>query len=67
MNASDKFWQLEKRIKQDRKRTGVQLEMSRSNLMFNIISLINEGAISIEDLEEFSEQLRGTVRFIVER
>ncbi|MEG0154202.1 MAG: multidrug transporter [Lachnospiraceae bacterium] len=67
INASDKFWQLEKRIKQDRKRTGVQLEMSRSNLMFNIISLINEGAISIEDLEEFSEQLRGTVRFIVER
>ncbi|MEG0806696.1 MAG: multidrug transporter [Anaerovoracaceae bacterium] len=67
INASDKFWQLEKRIKQDRKRTGVQLEMSRSNLIFNIISLINEGAISIEDLEEFSDQLRGTVRFIVER
>ncbi|MEG0959670.1 MAG: multidrug transporter [Erysipelotrichaceae bacterium] len=67
INASDKFWQLEKRIKQDRKRLGVQLEMSRSNLIFNIISLINEGAISIEDLEEFSDQLRGTVRFIVER
>lgn len=41
--------------------------MSQSNLIYNIISLINEGAIRFEDLEEFSDQLKETVRFIVER
>lgn len=67
INPSDKFWRLEKRIKEDRKRTGVQVEMSRSNLIYNIVSLINDGAISLEDIEEFNDQLRETVRFIVER
>ncbi len=58
---SEKFWGLSKRIKEDKKKTGVQLEMSRSNLIYNIISLINEGAISIEDLEEFSDELKDTI------
>ena len=66
-NPSDKFWRLDKRIKEDRKKTGVQLEMSRSNLIYNIISLINEGAISCEDLEEFSDDLKETVNAYVER
>lgn len=41
--------------------------MSRSNLIYNIISLMNEGAISIEDLEEFSDGLKETVRLFDER
>lgn len=64
INPSDKFWQLEKRIKEDRKRAGVQLEMSHSNLIYNIVSLIKDGAINLEDLEEFSDELKETVRFI---
>lgn len=66
-NPSDKFWSLEERIKKDKKKIGVRAEMSRSNLIDNIISLINESAICFEDLEGFSDQLRETVRFIVER
>lgn len=66
-NPSEKFWRLDKRIKEDRKKTGVQLEMSRSNLIYNIISLINDGAISFEDLEEFSDELKETVSAFVER
>lgn len=66
-NPSEKFWSLDKRIKKDKKKTGVQLEMSRSNLIYNIISLIIEGAISFEDLEEFSDELKETVRALVER
>lgn len=64
-NPSEKFWRLDKRIKADRKKTGVQLEMSRSNLINNIISLINDGAISFEDLEEFSDELKETVSTFV--
>ncbi len=66
-NPSEKFWRLNKKIKEDRKKTGVQLEMSRSNLIYNIISLINDGAISFEDLEEFSDELKETVSAFVER
>lgn len=66
-NPSNKFWSLDKRIKEDKKKTGVQLEMSRSKLIYNIISLMNEGAIGFEDLEEFSDQLKETVRFFIER
>jgi len=64
---SEKFWRLEKRIKEDRKRVGVRAEMSRSNLIYNIISLITEDIISFEDVEEFSDELKETVRFFIER
>ncbi len=66
-NPSDKFWSLEERIKKDKKKTGVRAEMSRSKLIYNIISLMNEGAICFEDLEEFSDQLKETVRLFVGR
>ncbi len=66
-NPSEKFWRLDKRIKEDRKKTGVQLEMSRSNLAYDIISLIRDGAISFEDIEEFSDELRESVSAFVER
>ena len=67
VNPSEKFWRLEKRIKEDKKKAGVQLDMRRSQLIFNTISLINEGAISFKDLEEFSEQFKETIRIFIER
>ncbi len=66
-NPSEKFWRLDRRLKEDKKKAGVQLEMSRSNLIYNIISLIREGAISFEDLEEFSDGLKETVSAFIER
>ncbi|SCX32594.1 hypothetical protein SAMN02910436_02835 [Ruminococcaceae bacterium P7] len=61
--ASDKFWALDKRIKQDKRRTGVLVSgASRSNMFQLIINLINEEAISEDDLKEFSEDLRDTVK-----
>lgn len=38
--------------------------MSRSNCIYNITSLLNEGAITMEDLEEFSDELKERIRFI---
>ena len=55
---SEKFWTLEKRIKEDKKDCGVQCEMSRSNKFYIMLSLLNEGAISMEDLEDFSDDLK---------
>lgn len=50
-NASEKFWALEERINKDKKDKGVILEMSRSQMLSNILSLIEEGAIGYEDLD----------------
>ena len=61
--ASDKFWELDQRIKQDKRRTGVLARgVSRSNMFQLIINLIYEEAISEDDLKEFSEDLSDTVK-----
>lgn len=65
VDASEKFWKLEKRLKQDKKKPGVIVEMSKSNMLDDITYLIQDGVIGFEDLEEFSEQLQETVRFFI--
>lgn len=60
-NASDKFWALEKRIKEDRKSPGVIIEMRRSTMALNLLRLLQDGAICEEDLEGFSEDVRDAV------
>ncbi|MGX8715317.1 MAG: multidrug transporter [Lachnospiraceae bacterium] len=57
--ASDKFWALEERINSDKHHVGVVAEMSRSRMYNNILALLNEGAITTDDLADFSEELRG--------
>lgn len=61
-NASDKFWKLEKRIREDKKDCGVQCEMNRSNQFYIMLSLLNEGAITFDDLEDFSDDLKDTMK-----
>lgn len=66
-NASTKFWELEKRIKQDKKSPGVIIDMRRSTAINNIVSLVLDGAISLDDLEEFSDDLKEAVKYIIEK
>ena len=61
---SEKFWALEQRIRNDKKDTGVQIRMSRSECIYNIASLLNEGAITMDDLEEFSDELKERIAFL---
>lgn len=65
--ASDKFWELEKRIKRDRENPGVCIELCKSDMPFDLIRLINESVITVNDLDEFSEDLRDMVKFLTER
>lgn len=37
--------------------------MSRSNQFYIMLSLLNEGAITMEDLEEFSDELKDTLGY----
>ena len=60
---STKFWELEKRINSDKRDTGVMVEdMSRSRMTTIIMDLLNEGAITIDDLSDFSEDLKELMR-----
>lgn len=57
--ASEKFWNLEKRIKRDKKDTGVLAQdVSRSNMRFLMMNLIDEGAITKADFEGFSGEYK---------
>ncbi|WP_318709246.1 multidrug transporter [Candidatus Acetatifactor stercoripullorum] len=64
-NASDKFWKLEERIKKDKKHPGVILELSKGNMIFDIVTLINSGVITTADLADFSDELKESVDFIL--
>ena len=66
-NASDKFWKLEERIKKDKKRPGVMLELSKGNMIYDIVALINSGVITVVDLEDFSDELKENVDFLLHR
>ena len=63
--SSEKFWNLHDRINADVNCVGVQIRMSRSRMIQNIISLINEGAITLDDLSDFSNELRENVQDII--
>lgn len=66
-SASVKFWELEKKIKRDRKNPGVLIELSKQDMPFDLIRLIHEGVITVNDLDDFSDELRETVIFLLER
>ena len=65
--ASDKFWELEERIKADRKSPGVIVQMSRSQMQFTLVNLVLSEVISMKDLEDFSDDTKERVEFMVER
>ncbi len=66
-NASDKFWKLEERIKKDKKHPGVMLELSKGNMIFDIVALINSDVIITADLADFSDELKESVDFLLSR
>ena len=65
--ASTKFWEIEKRIKRDRKTPGVCIELRKSDMFWDIAELINDKVISMDDLEEFSDDLKEAVALILRR
>ena len=62
--ASDRFWELNERIGSDVKKVGVSAYMSRSLMATNLTRLLWEGAISFSDLDGFSQELVGWLRYL---
>ena len=66
-NASDHFWELEKRIKRDKKNLGVLIEMRRSTAIWDIAIYVGNKVITLDELEGFSEDLIDAVKLILSR
>lgn len=64
--ASEKFWELEKRIKEDKRHPGVIMELKKSEVIWDIVRLIRLKVIIYDDLSEFSGELRREVKRILE-
>ena len=64
--ASEKFWELEKRIKEDKRQPGVIMELSKSEAIWDIVRLVRLKVITYYDLSEFSGELRREVKRILE-
>ncbi len=62
--ASSKFWELETRVKKDRKSPGVILEMRKSEMVYDIVMLIRYEIIQLDDLDGFSENLVEQVKLL---
>ena len=65
--ASDKFWELNRRIREDRKSLGVQMELRKQDLPYTLVDLLHEKIITEDDLKQFSNVLQDAVKQIQER
>ena len=54
--ASDKFWELKKRIKEDKRYPGVIMEVNKSEVIWDIVRLIRLKVITYDDLSDFSDE-----------
>lgn len=65
--ASNKFWKLEKKIKEDKKNPGVQLELRKSEAVWDIVMMLRDEVITRDALAGFSEDLIATVEDLLAR
>lgn len=64
--ASEKFWGLRTRINEDRKSPGVSLALKKKGVPYDMARLLNEGIITTEDLDGFSDELKERVTMLHE-
>ena len=65
--ASEKFWELEKRIKADKCHPCVIMEMSKSEAIWDVVRFIRLNVITYDDLSDFSDELQLEVKRILEQ
>ena len=65
-SVSEKFWELEKRIKEDKHHPGVVMELKKSEVIWDMVCLIRLKVITYNDLLDFSDELQNEVKRILE-
>ena len=64
-NASDKFWALEKRIYQDKRSPGVMIQLRKSDMPMQLLSMLRDGIIEWDDLQGFSPELLEILSYLL--
>lgn len=62
--ASTKFWELERRIKDDKKHPGVDPNhegFGATSMIYYLAVLMSEGVIEVKELDDFSEEIKTRV------
>ena len=62
--ASKNFWDLEKRLFEDKGSIGIFVDMRRSTMRQNILALLRDEIIIFDDLNDFSEELKSDIKCI---
>ena len=62
--GSDAFWEVKRLIRKDKKRLAAMSEVEKAEMPFIIVELLREGAVTEEDLAQFSLGLRERVEEI---
>ena len=62
-----RFDEANKLIKNDKKKPGVLIELHKSSMIWDIVRLIQDGVMTVKDLEGFSDELIESVEFILNR
>ena len=65
-SAFEIFWTLEEEIKKDKKSVEVMVIMRRSIMRDIILELIRDIVIEFKDIDEFNDDLKDTVRQILD-
>ena len=55
------------RIKNDKKKPGVLIEVRKSSMIWDIVRLIHDEVVTVKDLEGFSNELVEAVELILNR
>ena len=63
--ASDKFWALEKRIYQDKRSPGVMIQLRKSEMPMQLLSMLRDGVIEWDDLNGFSPELQEVLSYLL--
>ena len=56
-SSAQNFWELENRIREDKKHPGVILDLRKSTMHMNLMLLLSYEVITFDDLKEFSNEL----------
>jgi len=65
--GSDVFWEVKRLIRKDKKRLNAMAEVEKQEMPLIIAELLREGAITKEDLAQFSLGLRERVKEVLLR
>ena len=66
-NATDHFWELEERIKKDKKNPGVLIEVRKSDALWDIAMFVQRKIITMDNLDGFSDDVKDAVKLILSR